>query len=85
MVIAEKTIGQWLKEMATSNTSTEHDDKLMQNLTRRCGFPKSIVTCGIVYLEGYGDPMAIHTLANEILKRQPKQLILANWVKARLQ
>ena len=70
METKEKTVKQWLGDLASTNTSTEYDERMMQNLTRRCGFPKSIVTCGIVYLEGYGDPLPINTMASEILKRQ---------------
>jgi len=70
MTTREMTVKEWLTEMSTTNTSTEYDDKMMQTLTRKCGFPQSVVTCGIVYLEGKGQPMDIHTVAREILKRQ---------------
>ena len=70
MVTSEMTVKEFLQEMATTNTSTEYDDNMMQTLTRKCGFIKSVVTCGIVYLEGKGDPLDIHTVAREILKRQ---------------
>ena len=66
----ERTVKQWLGDMATTNESSEYDDKMMQNLTRRCGFPNAVVTCGIVYLEGKGQPIDIHTTAREILARQ---------------
>jgi len=70
MTKREMTVKEWLQHLTTTNTSTEYDDKVMQTLTRKCGFTKSIVTCGIVYLEGYGDPMDIHTIAKAMLKRQ---------------
>ena len=66
----EMTVKEWLENLATANTSSEYDDKMIQNVTRRCGFPQSVATCGIVYLEGKGDPIDIHTIAKEILKRQ---------------
>jgi hypothetical protein len=66
----ELTVGQWLKNMATSTMSNENDDKIMQSLIRRCGFPKGRVTCGIVYLDPGDAPLDIHTVAAEILKRQ---------------
>ena len=66
----QQTVKEWLENLTITNTSSEYDDKMMQNLTRRCGFPQSVATCGIVYLEGKGDPIDIHTIAREILKRQ---------------
>jgi len=70
MTNREMTVKQWLTELAATNTSTEYDDKMMQTITRKCGFPKSIVTCGIVYLEGKGESLDIHTISREILARQ---------------
>jgi len=66
----EMTVKEWLQDLAETNTSTEYDERMMQKLTRKCGFVNCVVTCGIVYLEGKGDPMSIHTIAKEILKRQ---------------
>ena len=70
METREMTVKEWLNDLTTRNTSTDYDDKMMQVVTRKCGFPKSVVTCGIVYLEGKGQPIDIHTVAREILKRQ---------------
>lgn len=66
----EMTVKEWLEHLSTTNTSNDYDEKMMQTLTRKCGFPESIVTCGIVYLEGRGEPLDIHTMAREILKRR---------------
>jgi len=70
----EMTVKEWLNNLATTQTSNEYDERMMQSLTRKCGFSNSIVTCGIVYLEGKGTPeappMSIHTVAKEILRRQ---------------
>ncbi len=71
MTTKDMTVKEWLQDLTTRNTSTEYDDKMMQILIRKCGFPQGRVTCGIVYLEGRGEPMNIHTIAKEILKRQP--------------
>ncbi len=68
--VKNMTVKEWLQDLTSRNTSTEYDDKMMQTLTRRCGFPNSVVTCGIVYLEGVGQPVDIHTTAREILRRQ---------------
>jgi len=70
MTTRKMTVKEWLQLLATTDTSTEYDDHMMQTLTHKCGFPRSVVTCGIVYLEGYGEPIDIHTIAREILKRQ---------------
>ena len=73
MTTRDMTIKEWLQELANTDTSTEYDARMMQNLTRKCGFPKCIVTCGIVYLEGKGTidapPMSIHALAKTILAK----------------
>jgi len=68
----EMTIKDWLQELANSNTSTEKDDKAFQIILRRIGFPKAIVTCGIVYFEGQGTieapPMSINSVAKYLFK-----------------
>ena len=63
----EQTVGEWLKELSLSTVSNERDDALMQVLLRK-KFPCTIVTCGIVYFEGYGKPVDIHTVAKLIVK-----------------
>jgi hypothetical protein len=74
MVTKNQSVGEFLKELANSNSSTEQDEKFMTSLLHRCGFSKAYVTCGIVYLEGQGNqncpPMSINQIAQEILKRQ---------------
>lgn len=70
MTTKEMTVREWLTELSSSSTSAEYDEKMMQTLTRKCGFPQSVVTCGIVYLEGKGESIDIHTIASEILRRQ---------------
>ena len=70
METREKTVKQWLHDLANTDTSNVYDERMMQVITRKCGFPNSVVTCGIVYLEGHGNPIDIHTTAREILKRQ---------------
>jgi len=61
------TIREWLQKMADANTSNQVDDAQMQGLLRKINFPKAIVTCGLVYLEGSGEPGDIHTVAKTIL------------------
>ncbi|MGA2159961.1 MAG: hypothetical protein ABSG90_12180 [Dehalococcoidia bacterium] len=62
------TIGEWLNVLATKNESVEEDWQAMRNLLHKAGFPSSVVTCGIVYLDGQGQPADIHTVARMFLK-----------------
>jgi hypothetical protein len=59
-----------INRLATSDTSTEIDGVTFQNLLRELGFPKAIVTCGIVYLDGQGTieftPTSINAIAKTI-------------------
>lgn len=61
-----RTVGEWLKELAKSSTSSEEDGVKMSNLLHLAGFPKAIVVCGIVYLEGKGTLEAPPTSINSI-------------------
>ena len=67
-----QTVGQWLEELARSNTSNEHDEREMTNILHRFGFPAAVVTCGIVYLEGKGTmdapPAPIQSIAGMLVK-----------------
>lgn len=75
----EETVKDWLNRVADTNTSTELDSRMMENMLRRVGFPLARVVIGIVYLEGYGPPIDIHTMAKmfrdkleaELAKREP--------------
>jgi len=73
MTIAEKTVGQWLEELAGNTVSNEADAKRMQGLLRRVGLSRAIVTSGIVYLEGEGTveapPADIHSVARMLVDR----------------
>jgi hypothetical protein len=63
-----RTVRQWLQIMVEDNTCSEADEAMMTRLLHRVGFPAAVVTCGIVYLEGVGQPMSIHTTAATLLK-----------------
>ena len=73
MTTKDMTVKEWLTGLATSNTSDEYDERMMGKLIRQYGFPKAVITCGIVYLEGKGTidapPMSIHSLAKMILTK----------------
>ena len=58
---------EFLKYLATVNVSGDPDDRQMQDLLRRLGFPQARVVCGIVYLEGQGEPVDIHYIAKSLL------------------
>ena len=61
------TIREWLEGLAGKTSSSEEDAHCMQNILRQKAYPRAVVTCGIVYLEGYGQPVDIHTCARLIL------------------
>jgi hypothetical protein len=67
-----ETVGEMLKRLAESDTSTDEDSQKMQNLLRYAGFPKAVVVVGIVYLEGQGTmeapPTSIHSVAKMLMK-----------------
>jgi hypothetical protein len=69
----EMTVKEWIQDLASRNSSSDEDEKMMANLLRRLGFPKAVCTCGIAYLEGKGTidapPTSIHSVANMLLKR----------------
>jgi hypothetical protein len=65
------TIREWLMNLASGNQSTEEDARAMQNLLRQKAYPRAVVTCGVVYLEGMGQPIDIHSCAKLILDCQP--------------
>lgn len=66
MTTEERTVGKWLSDLANAVISTESDSSKMQNLLRRIGFPKAVVTIGVVYPEGSGKPVSIHSMAKMI-------------------
>ena len=63
-----ETVKEWLESVANTNTSSDNDSVKMQNLLHRVGYNKAVVTLGIVYLEGYGYPVDIHSVAKQLLK-----------------
>ena len=67
-----KTI-EWLEKIATTNTSSEEDDKIMRFVLNGLGFTNANVVCGIVYLEGRGTlkspPTSIQSIAKVLLSK----------------
>lgn len=61
------TVKEWLEDVAKANKSSEEDSRKMQSLLHKVGFGKAVVVYGIVYPEGRGRPVSIHSMAKEIL------------------
>ena len=61
-------IGEWLGGLAKSSESTEEDSVMMQRYLRVIGFGKAIVIYGVVYPDGHGRPVSIHSMASIILE-----------------
>jgi len=62
------TVLEWLQGLANTNTSRQDDDNMMENLLHRIGFSEARVVVGVVYLEGSGPPMDIHSVARQIIR-----------------
>lgn len=69
--MTQQTIGQWLEELSSGNTSTDTDDTRLETLLHQVGFPKARCVCGICYLEGRGTlnapPMPIQQIAKMLV------------------
>jgi hypothetical protein len=61
------TVKEWLEDVAKTNKSSEVDSKKMQSLLHKVGFDNAVVVYGVVYPEGKGRPVSIHSMAKEIL------------------
>jgi len=61
------SVQEWLNNLAESDSSTEKDSRMFQNMLKRVGYPNAKVTYGIVYLTGYGNPESIHKVAKEFV------------------
>lgn len=71
------TAKDWLKDLASSTTSTEMDSRIMEKILRRLNFPNAVVVTGVVYYEGKGTlefpPTSIHSAAKMLLEIAEKQ------------
>ena len=61
------TVKEWLEDVAKTNKSSEADSRKMQSLLHKVGFNNAVVIYGVVYPEGKGRPVSIHSMAKEIL------------------
>lgn len=72
-VVEKRTIKGWLEELAGKNESSDEDSLSMQKYLRMIGFPQAVVVIGIVYPEGEGRPIDIHSMARMILESVNKK------------
>jgi hypothetical protein len=66
------TVLEWLENLSKAKSSSEQDSRMMQNLMHRVGYPKAVVVYGIVYPEGKGRPVSIHSMAQMMLPKKEK-------------
>ena len=62
------TIGEWIENLASSDTSTEEDSAMLQTILRQItNYKRAVVVYGVVYLEGQGTlrnpPQSIQAVA----------------------
>jgi hypothetical protein len=62
-----KTI-DWLKDLASRNTSTEEDERIMLVLLHKFNFPNARIVYGIVYIDGKGAPSSIQAVAQAMIE-----------------
>jgi len=62
---------EYLEKVAGTNHTTELDDIIFQRLLVGIGFPQARVVVGLVYLDGYGQPVSVQMLAEKFL--EPEQ------------
>ena len=49
------TIGEWIENLAASDSSTEEDGAMIQTILRQItNYKRAVVVYGVVYLEGQG-------------------------------
>lgn len=72
----QETISQTVERLSVAESTTEKDERFMMIILRKCGFPRALVECGIVYLEGKGTidapPCDIPTMARLLLAAATK-------------
>ena len=68
MATQERTVRDWLVDLGKTNKSTDEDAAMMQQVLRRIGFPEAVVTCGIVYFDGKGENVDIHSMARTMVR-----------------
>jgi hypothetical protein len=66
-----ESYGDLLTRLAGSNESTDSDGAALQRFLRRIDFPRAVVVCGVVYIEGKGTleapPASVHAMAQMLL------------------
>ena len=66
-----ESYGDLLARLAGGNESTDSDGAALQRFLRLIDFPKAVVVCGVVYLDGKGTlkspPASVHAIAKMVL------------------
>ena len=63
-----KTNIQLLQEIANKNTISDFEQKFLKYWGLEIGLKNIVITCGIVYPEGKGEPLSVHQFAKFILR-----------------
>lgn len=67
-------VREFLKELASKNSCTDEECKLMERILRKIGLSKAVCVFGIVYLEGQGTidapPLPINIIARMLLLQE---------------
>lgn len=70
--MAEQQTGEkvidFLKRLADTNVCSDEDSQMMETILHKYGFPDAKIVMGIVYIEGMGQPVSIHSIAKHLLK-----------------
>jgi hypothetical protein len=66
-----ESYGDLLTRLAGGNESTDSDGATLQRFLRLIDFPRAVVACGVVYLDGKGTleapPASVHAIAKMVL------------------
>jgi len=59
---------KFITDLANRHQSTELESQVMEKLLHKVGFPRARVVIGVVYLEGRGPPVSIHSVAKKLVE-----------------
>ena len=62
-----ETVRDVIKRLAETTSSSEDDGRLIEKFLPLLGYNNARVVCGVVYMEGSGNPISIHSTAKMIL------------------
>lgn len=70
------TIQERLQAIADTNSNTYEDENFMLAVLHKLGYNQVVISCGIVCLNGYGNPLSIQQTANLILNICKKKEVI---------